>query len=368
MLNRKEFFEYVKDNVKDYLPPSFDTAEISIRQVTKNNDMKLNSIVIQKEGEHVIPTIYVDPLYQAYRRGKSLDACVASVADMRIEHDGVELNFQIEDLRNYEAVKDKLQVRLCDTEKNEERLQGKVTTQHGDFTAYYAVIVGETEEGTGMIAITEQMREDWGISTEQLHSDALAADKTRMPMLMSMDDMMNQMMFGRDEAENLLTSEKTVEDFYQPFFCLTNAEKQNGASLILQDDLMKQIGEFMNSDFYLLPSSIHETLILADNGAVKLPELTAMVREVNATQVAPEEQLSDKVQYYDRTAGVLENAEKREMRLAREKDEKLDRQAGQKTAKKGLHSRLAEAKAEVKSQALAKGNVKSNVKSQETSL
>lgn len=84
-----------------------------------------------------------------------------------------------------------------------------------------------------------------------------------------------------------------------PMFCLTNKAKMNGASLLLQEDIRKQIGECLGSDYFVIPSSIHEVLILPDNGIFQVPELNAMVQEVNETKVERQEQLSDKVQFCD---------------------------------------------------------------------
>ena len=133
--------------------------------------------------------------------------------------------------------------------------------------------------------------------------------------------------------------------FTQPMFCITNEERMNGASLILHEDIRKQIGKFMKGDFYILPSSIHETLILPDNGTFSVPELNAMVKEVNATQVSLEEQLSDKVQFCDGRTAVMENAEKREERLEKEKAAAVDKPA----EKNGLRGKLEKAKEEIKS-------------------
>ena len=46
MMNRKEFYEYVKDNVKDYLPDSYQNGEIRIEEVAKNNGLRLTGISI----------------------------------------------------------------------------------------------------------------------------------------------------------------------------------------------------------------------------------------------------------------------------------------------------------------------------------
>lgn len=94
----------------------------------------------------------------------------------------------------------------------------------------------------------------------------------------------------------------------------------NGASLLLQEDIRKQIGECLGSDYFVLPSSIHEVLILPDNGMLEVPELNAMVKEVNETQVERQEQLSDKVQFCDGKTAVMENAERRETRLEKAKE------------------------------------------------
>ena len=84
-------------------------------------------------------------------------------------------------------------------------------------------------------------------------------------------------------------------------------------------DIRKQIGECLGSDYFVIPSSIHEVLILPDNGIFQVPELNAMVQEVNETQVERQEQLSDKVQFCDKKTAVMENAERREARLEKEK-------------------------------------------------
>ena len=73
---------------------------------------------------------------------------------------------------------------------------------------------------------------------------------------------------------------------------------------------MEQIGEIIGSDFYVLTSSIHETL-LVPLGGMDVSELSRLVKEVNETQVELCDRLSDKVQYYDRAKGALENAERR---------------------------------------------------------
>lgn len=85
MMNRKEFYEYVKNNVKEYLPESYKDAEIKLQEVEKNNGLKLTGITIPNGDQRIVPTVYLDSLYQEYIHGKDVDSCVGDVADIRIE-------------------------------------------------------------------------------------------------------------------------------------------------------------------------------------------------------------------------------------------------------------------------------------------
>ena len=236
-------------------------------------------------------------------------------------------------------------MRICDREWNEERLADKVVTEHGDFDAYYAVNLQENENGIGSIPVTISLMNEWGVSAEQIQTDAMAADQNRGVVLMDMNEMVKSMIFG-GEPENLLHEKLDIEAIENPMFCLTNTQKMNGASLLLQEDIRKQIGECLGSDYFVLPSSIHEVLILPDNGMLEVPELNAMVKEVNETQVERQEQLSDKVQFCDGKTAVMENAERREARIEKAKEaEKAETKAA---SKGGIHGRLEKAKAEIK--------------------
>ena len=343
MMNRKEFYEYVKDNVKEYLPESYKDAEIKLQEVEKNNGLKLTGITIPNGNQRIVPTVYLDSLYQEYINGKDVDSCVGDVADMRIEAQGKAEFFDmgVPDILDYEKMKDKLQVRICDKEWNTDRLADKVVTEHGDFAAYYAVNLEENGEGISSIPVTVSLMNEWGVSVEQIQADAMMADKNRGVQLVDMTQIVESMIFG-GTPKNLLNEKLDMETVENPMFCLTNESKMNGASLLLQEDIRKQIGECLGSDYFVIPSSVHEVLILPDNGIFQVPELNAMVQEVNETQVERQEQLSDKVQFCDKKTAVMENAERREARLEKEKA------AEKAEVKGGIHGKLEKAKAEIK--------------------
>ena len=220
MMNRKEFEQYLQDNVKDYLPESFADAKIVFNEVVKNNDQHMTGMSIIRDNEAVVPNIYIDSFYQQYQEGRNIDEIVGDIADARIEYDS---HIQAEDitqqLMNYENVKDKLEIRLCDTADNAERLQGLVHTEHGDFSATYHIRISEmNQEGVASTAVTPYLMEAWGITTEQLHQDALKSDLQKEPQLADMMDMMESMMYGK-EPDNLLTTADRGNGDGMVWFC-----------------------------------------------------------------------------------------------------------------------------------------------------
>ena len=212
MMNRKEFYEYVKDNVKEYLPESYKDAEITLQEVEKNNGLKLTGITIPNGDQRIVPRVYLDSFYLEYVIGKDVDSCVGDVVDMYIEaQDKAEfIKMGVPDIFDYEKMKEKLQVRICDQEWNEERLADKVITEHGDFAAYYAVNLKENEEEVGSIPVTVSLMNEWGVSAEQIQADAMVADRKRGVTLMDMNEIIKSMIFG-EEPENLLNEKMDME-------------------------------------------------------------------------------------------------------------------------------------------------------------
>ena len=124
---------------------------------------------------------------------------------------------------------------------------------------------------------------------------------------------------GADAVDYKLISMPDIPD---TMFVLTNDTKVNGAAAILNDDIRQEIAEKVG-DFYMLPSSIHETLIIPKDAGMEFKELEQMVQEVNQKQVAPGERLSDHVYEYDAKEHELFRSDRAEERV-KQKEEKRD--------------------------------------------
>ena len=259
MLDRYDFFEYVKNNIKDYLPPSYEDAEISITQIPKHNDAIQTSLTIRMPGERITPNISMEPLYEMYRDGYSLDRCTGFLADAFIEH-GIlsrEQRSSMESIFDYESVKGNLQVLLCDPEDNRRVLQGTVYNRFGDYAATYCITIPGQDGEISSIRVTEDLLYYWQIDKETLHRDALEADRKRGPFLMEINEAnLFRASLGM-EMENLLNGGRKIDldDGMPHTFALTTKDKMNGAGMILQEDVMKKTAEVLGRDYFVLPST-----------------------------------------------------------------------------------------------------------------
>lgn len=335
MLNFKEFQEYIKSNVKEYLPESYKDADIQFRDVVKNNDVHLTGVLIKKENETLTPNIYINELYEKYSSGMNLDEIVGDIADLRIEHDPPEEAQSIGSIfTNYEMVKQRLEIHLCDMELNRDKLKNQVYTEQGDFAATYHIKIGGDGMLRGSATVTPNLLKGWGITEEQLREDSLRAEHSKGAVFTDIEELVAEKTFGL-KATNLLDKQNAIIDNGDGFslYCLTCEDYRYGASMILREDVMDKVSKLMGGDFYILPSSIHETLIVPTTTQMTLEDMSIMVQYVNKEAVEPEDKLSDKVQFYDSKEMVIENAKKRESRLAMEKA---------RTKEAGIHKKLQE--------------------------
>ena len=314
MMREQDFYESVRERIIASLPAGFEDAEVSLTRQVKQNDTVKCGITIKKPGESICPIIYLDDFYRQYEDGKPIDSLIGQIVDLRAGlSPGIAQEINPASLGDYEAVRPRLQMRIFDTEKNEKRLEDIVHHSYGDFSAGYAVKMGESEHKTMFVMITPSMMEMWGITKRRLHDDTILADLSREPVLVDMGSMMMSFGDGTD-CRNFLKENKPIDpqEVDMPMFVLTSQDRIHGAGLILNPVVQQKIAHILGGDYYVLPSSIHEVLVLPNTGGRSVRDLTEMVREVNRTMVAPDEVLSDKVQFYDSRSKTLMNAEEHE--------------------------------------------------------
>jgi hypothetical protein len=178
-------------------------------------------------------------------------------------------------------------------------------------------------------ALPELHLDSYGITADQLHEDAMTiAPELRPEVIKTMSETLQEMM--GDEAFMMMGMPIAPPE-NEPLFVATVPDKVQGASVLAYQDFMEQAAERVGGDFYVLPSSIHEILLVRDDGSMNRADLEDMVRTVNATEVQPEDILTDSVYHYDSKDKIFELAEKFEERTAaKQRESALDKLADKK--------------------------------------
>ena len=318
MIPRYDFYEYIRDNIKDYLPPSFAQADIRFVQKAEHNDQMISVLLIDN-GRKAVPNIDLDALYDLYQQGYTMGQCTGMAADHLIADPGLsaEEKRYADMVYSYEDVKEKLQIRLCDPEENRKNLQGITHTRQGVYEATYHVSL--IEAGAGFM-VTDPLLDIWQIDKETLHKDALEADQRRGAILTELNPLQLVLMrSGVIEPHNMLLypQKADLSRMNVPGFVLTNPMVRYGTGMILQEEVQKKISQVVGGDYFLLPSSLHEWIILPEEMGRPVEEMTAMVRDINEEAVDVKDRLSDKVLHYDTAGAFLENAVTWEMRVGK---------------------------------------------------
>ena len=344
-MNFEEFKTEVSEHIKDYLPTSYENAEVSIRDVIKNNDTHLSGLTIREEGEMIAPTLYLEDFFHEYESGHSIDFVmdhIAGIYDSAKNNDiGLEADDLVSNITDYETTKDKIIPRVVNKEFNEERLQNMPHTDLGDLAVTYHVDLGKAEDGNMSVAVSNEMMEKYGVSLEEIHEKACENMEKLTPASFEtiVETLAHLMIPGyEDMSEEEKASARNDFDMPDPgMYVLTNESKAFGAAVMLDSDTMDRIEKEVG-EFYILPSSVHEVLIVPMREGMELSELEAMVQEVNATQVAPNEVLSDHVYKYDSKTKEIYRADKESERNKEKETEK----------RPSLKARLEDKKKEVK--------------------
>ena len=319
----RTFTDTMKDIIKDYLPDDYKDAKVEIYQHQKLNE-QYTGLSVRREDQRVTPTVNMESLYKEYNReGRSISDMAKEVAKMiQMEPPGLDINR----LLDYEKAKESLYIRVSNAEQNQDMLENAPHMLYEDLAVTYHIAAQMDEDGLASTLVTDNLLAQYGITQEQLHEDAMKNAPQILPARVeSMGEVMRRMMrsdmlsSGMDEEtmEAMLEDMAMVDD--TPMTVVSNDRGVNGASALFYPGQLDVIAEKLEGDFFILPSSIHESLVVPDDGNFSYHELQNMVEEVNSTQVHPSERLSDEVYHYDSKDRVFEKAasfEKRQQEKA----------------------------------------------------
>ena len=189
-----------------------------------------------------------------------------------------------------------------------------------DIAIVYRFQLEHRENADATVLVTNQMLQNYGITAEQLMADAAVSAPQRNPVsLRSLAEVLSEMSGGMILPEDVGAP---------PLMVATVPGTVNGAGVMGYPDFFKDAAEQIGGSYFILPSFVHEILLLADDGSMSAQELSVMVSAVNSQEVMPEEQLGSEAYHYDAQAQVFEKASAYEERIMEEREMIADAMPG----------------------------------------
>jgi Neuraminidase (sialidase) len=303
LLNYPEFLEQVCKQIKDYFPERYQDAKVELNHIVKTNDQEMDGLVIRREQDKVVPQIYLNGYFELYENGVSLSEILMAISSTYFQSTVKPFENLPENVLDYEQIKDRIMVQLVNQDMNQallEKVPGKGIADT-DLAAVFRIPLQTDERGTATIRVTNELMASWGMDLEIVYQDALANTVRENPaQLTTLSSIMGELL-ELPIFQNQVKWEKPETCEMEPYeqYILTNPSQMFGAATLLYPEVLQQLSDNMQSSFFILPSSIHELLLMKDNGELNAAELQAMVMGVNQDAVSMEERLSDEVYYYD---------------------------------------------------------------------
>lgn len=290
----EDFKQYVAEHVRDYLPPEYKGCEISVVAQRKNNNVIWDALSIKGNGS-VVPAIYLESYYSRYENGRKMEDTLKDIAYTYTESMKQDMAFSLEDFQ-YEKVKDRIFVTVQNAEKNMEFLKDVPHELREDLALVYRMDVNMPDGQSGSAVITNRFLAMWGINEKTLKETAWNNMHNHFtPVFSSVENVLSEL--GCDEFQE--EAEQTG------LYVLTNRTNNYGAAYMFDKGVMNRIAESLGSDMVVIPSSIHEVLLMKKDEHMDLEALEKMVWDVNRTQLHEIEILSDSVYQYSRDTQTL---------------------------------------------------------------
>lgn len=286
----KEFSEIIKERLEERTG-----LEVRLVEVTKNNSVILHGINIIVPDCNILPTIYMEPYLEAYEQNMSLEKItekIINVWEREKEHN----HLDVEWFRDFEQAKERVVYKLVNYEANRKMLENVPHVPFLNLAKVFYVAVYSEEFGNGSILIHNNHQQMWGVTTEELNEIATENTPKLFPAeVIGLEEILRKAVPEMAESFDMPEQEKP--------YMISNKEKSYGAAVMCYPSIIKEFAEQRKSDLIIIPSSVHELLVLPyEDGTDSFKE---MVREVNNTKLEPEDILSYSVYVYRRATDSI---------------------------------------------------------------
>jgi len=294
-MNINDFYMELDKQFHHIIPKEMsDVLTIDKVEVVKFNDEELHGLTFKTKDRNAAPTFYVDAYFEDFKAGRM------AIADISSDMFSMYLNSReyaptmtaAEELDfSFETIKDKLSIRVLDPNRNKLFLADKPYFDiDGGLAAIVDINLGKDYRTVVNDNVLEQIGVDKGVLYETALENMASIDA---PVLCDM----TSAIFG--DRENILNGGKLEPWEVGQMYVLTNESGISGAAYVTDPEILKKAADVLGSSYYVLPSSIHEVLLLPGADSHSLENLHDMVLQANRTVVDARDVLSDDVFFYD---------------------------------------------------------------------
>ncbi len=307
MFTYEKFREVIMEEVQKQLGEG---EQLKLIPVQKNNGIALDGLCIQKKDERMMPTIYLNNYYEQYRMNAfDIEGILEDI--MNLYHkDDVSTIITEAQMKDFGYISPLLRFKVVNMERNQMLLETIPFIPVLDLAIIFYLELAGDEQGRMTTLVKNELLKYWQVTTDKLKELAFENTKKNQGIcLMTMHEVIKSMAaknLGDDYSEEVIDALLETGHETMQMYVLTNDDGIYGAGGMLYSDVLREFADKIEKDLIILPSSLHEVLIVPDEGGADYAGLKEMVRHINMTEVPEEDILSDKIYRFTRQTNQVE--------------------------------------------------------------
>lgn len=318
----QEFTRRITDSIQSILG---DQYQVRCHAICKNNGVHLDGLIVMSDEANISPTIYLNSYFEQFEQGRPMDEIIWEIFTLFKKAPQIG-NLDIDQFTDFASVKENIAIKLINYEANRELLADIPHRRFLDLAQVYYFVIRNEVLGNATILIRNEHMQLWQTTESTLHrigmKNTLYLGWDIRPMNAIIRDYLQEELteYLRDKqshpdepaapdrvqqlAEEILCNIYLTDD-EGPLYVLSNTQRFFGASCMLYTARLREFAELKNSDLYILPSSIHEVILIPQNVSPDYDSLCRMVTEINESEVDACDRLSNRVYKFSRKTGKL---------------------------------------------------------------
>lgn len=284
--------------------------KVRLFELRKSNGIVQDNLSIQKKDASISPCIDLRYYFQKYIQGTVIEDIANAIIAYYIRSMPEQL--EPDNLLDPGYVRNQIVCSLVNTDRSQEFLKECPHFPFLNLSVVFYLLIDDARIGTGTVMIRNVHMQQLKLKKEELLGLAMKNMGRLLPAdFMTTEQLISELRAGSMETEAGIAecrdghSDTEAMDKKLQLFVLTNSRRSYGAVWMMDMEVLRRVADQLKDDFYVIPSSIHECMVLPAGYHLKTESISRIVRRINRTKVAPEELLADSVYRYDRARGRL---------------------------------------------------------------